>query len=849
MTKALLFLFLFPSVSFAAFDAWLAQELKAKNAHILKTHTRICAFVPGGCSAWVDRVTGIYVVGRDGNAIYRLTSSGDSRLRPWVYPGGSWSYGGGSWSVTSSGFGISYNGRLCMRNWGPFGIWAAKMTWTGPAPARAAMCNFSPTTAWPAEWAPSWFDTHACNGEYDFLGRYEVRFGGDDTRHFTVLTCNQSFELGAFPEYRADELSCPRPAAEFHNQSIMDELRAGYSALAASSVAHERDYASAIRTDVDKAVEYLTEGVVSTGSVATGNYFPNPFSSAAPAAPMYTLESADGGGQTWLTGTALPHNLAVTVKNSDGSPASGHPVTFSVTAAPASDWSFLPGEPGQSVTLNTVNGTAETGFKLGTAAGDYLIKASCPNCCPNVAFTASALTSAQATELSVVQCDKYAGINSRVNNAFIVRAFNTLTRKGEPGLDIAFSASAAPPGASGQQAMPGSVQTNDLGIAFVSVWTGDKTGSYTYTADCPSCQKKATTECAVSAGLLPSMAAEPEDVGPVAGNPDVTPMLRISNIGYPNDGVSFTTLFGENKVDLAADLKPDTPEYHALSEDIAWEVVDSPADAMDSGNPAPPANGAATYFYVNHPHVPPAPTGRQFPLKYKIQARVTTSEGLVIESYPRHIRQDDIDKCRQEYFDVSETGKDLRLEPYFGKYTRPHFSPGTDGEFVKFSDCYAHIYPQSRAQEVVSLRLRFQGEFGITVTSGYRSARHNKREGGVWNSVHQFGEAVDVQPSPLNGRNIRELWLATDCPKILERMTYIGGKKRFEQMLYGKCDGTGLRDWNGVLIGGVFTSNFDIREKGRKDSNDNEIYDVLEDLNGNNIADIFDESRVIHLGD
>lgn len=563
------------------------------------------------------------------------------------------------------------------------------------------------------------------------------------------------------------------------------------------------------------------------------------------------LNYDSGGGQTWITGRPLPDPFVVKVIQDDtGQPVPGETITFQIQA-PANG-AIL----GAVTAATDADGIARTTLTLGSSPGIYTVNATCPGCvaaASAVNFTATAKTNEEVTELSLVQCDKYAGINSRVNNAFIVRAFNTLTRAGEPGLDIAFSASAAPPGASGQQAMPGSVQTNDLGIAFVSVWTGDKTGPYTYTAECPSCGQKPDAQCALSAGLPPSMAAEPEDVGPVAGNPDVTPMLRISNIGYPNDGVSFTTLFGENKINLAADLKPDTPEYNALSEDIAWEVVDSPADAMDSGDPVPPANGAATYFYINHPHVPAAPTGRQFPLKYKIQARVTTSKGLVIKSYPRHIRQDDIDKCRQEYFDLSTPEHNLTAPGYFSKYTRPLFTPGTDGEFVKYSDCFAHIYPEQRAREALSLRAGFQGEFGVTVTSGYRSARHNKREGGAWNSVHQFGEAVDIQAGPVNGANMKKLWLATDCPKILEsrKVCWRDGRKTTCPLLVliGACDGSGLKDWDGTLLQGEFAGEFNT-EDNRFDGNKNKIPDILEDLNPKNgIADIFDRySRTIHMG-
>ena len=297
-----------------------------------------------------------------------------------------------------------------------------------------------------------------------------------------------------------------------------------------------------------------------------------------------------------------------------------------------------------------------------------------------------------------------------------------------------------------------SARTNALGIAFVSVWTGDKPGPYTYTAECPSCGQEPDAQCVLSADLPPSMAAEPEDVGPVAGNPEVTPMLRISNIGYPNDGVSFTTLFGENKVDLAADLKPDTPEYNTLSAGIAWTVEDSKDDDMDSGDPDNPAAGPATYFYVTH--VPEAPTGRQFPLKYKIDASVDTPKGRV-KAYPRSIRQDVIDKCRQEYLDF-----DLTLN----EVNRSRFTPGTHPEYAQNPlDCYAYIYP-SRATEAEGLKTQFV----IRVNSGYRSPRKNMVVRGAVESRHMFGDAVDIEVLPETPSNYHSLWQSAANPKMLE---------------------------------------------------------------------------------
>ena len=565
------------------------------------------------------------------------------------------------------------------------------------------------------------------------------------------------------------------------------------------------------------------------------------------------LSIDDGNNQTWMVNKQLPKPLNVIVLDGETS-APKKTIQIAYTIFPSRGAQF-PGGGSLAYASTGQNGIATMPLILGNLDGVYRIVASCvhANDCASgvkeVWFTENAVTAQQVTELSVVQCESYAAINTPVRNSFVVRAFNTLTHKGEPNWTINFDKEAFPAGATGQKALPASVITDPLGIGFGTMWTGDKVGGYTYRAVCPSCLMNPQVWCSVLAALPPKVEAVPLDDGPEAGDPGVTPMLRISNIYYLNDGVSFTTHDGEKTVTLEAELRPtDT----ALASNIAWVVEDSERDAMISGNPDDPAPGESTAFDVT---APTANTGRLLPLKYKIQSSVMTPKGLV-RSYPRHIKQDDIDKCRQEYFDLSTAEYDLKSPGYFGKYTRPKFSPGTDGEFVKYSDCYAHIYPQARAQEALSMRDYFRGQFGVTVTSGYRSARHNKREGGVPNSVHMFGEAVDIQSDPVNGPNMRKLWLQAGCPKILERMVSVTGsdgrrRQTFEQMLDGKCDGTGLVDWQNNSIEGVFTSNFDNIQKGRKNTNgDNNFYDILEDINPRDgIADIFNEARVVHLGD
>jgi len=398
-------------------------------------------------------------------------------------------------------------------------------------------------------------------------------------------------------------------------------------------------------------------------------------------------------------------------------------------------------------------------------------------------------------QLAITQCGKTASTDTPVRNSFIVRAFNTLTHESEANWTINFDKEAFPAGAAGQKTLPSSALTNPKGIAFGPVWTGDKVGGYTYRVVCPSCLANPQVWCSVLAALPPKVEAVPLDEGPEAGDPTVTPMLRISNVYYPNDHVSFTTHDGEKTVTLEAELRPtDT----ALAGNITWEVKDSPRDApdMDSGDPDDPAPGESTVFDVT---APPAfdlpnengPKGRPLPLKYQIQASVMTPKGLV-KSYPRHIKQDVIDKCRQEYLDFGTT--EFPARSAFSPMDVIHET--YDSDLVKFKDCYAYINP-SRAQEAKNLKTIFPG---VSITSGYRSPRKNwdsygeaydkyLNEGTVMppsirSSRHMFGEAVDLGYPPHSAAiKWENLWQAADKPKILEA-------KSVDLMMGVEADGT-----------------------------------------------------------
>jgi hypothetical protein len=463
----------------------------------------------------------------------------------------------------------------------------------------------------------------------------------------------------------------------------------------------------------------------------------------------------NGDSQTWMVNEELPVPISVKVS---------HGVTGA--AAANKDIAFALQYPNNTtVSLGAVrtdiNGIASKKVTLGNDTGIYRVIANCPaSVCVSgvreVVFAEYAKTREEVTELSVVQCEKYAAKNDKIYNAFIVRAFNTLTHKAEQGLTVNFDKDAFPNGAVGQKVLPGSAITNKDGIAFASMWTGDVSGGYAYKAECPDCQGNQLEHCVVLADLPPFMEAAPKDEGPVAGDPNETPMLRIVNIGYPdaNDRVSFTTLPNENKIDLVAEVSPAN-----LAGDIQWKVEDSEDDHVVSGNPGLtlPLGPESSFLAM----APAAPSGRPGPLEYKVQASVVTPKGLV-KSYPRYVKQDVIDKCRQEYVDFGVPWEEVG---------RNRFSVGGSEYSVDIVDCYAYIYPDERAGQLSGLRSQIN-EFFVKVTSGYRSPRGNRKAGSKSNlSKHLFGDAVDIAPRPVdvNGSNMKLLWNLSPTPKLLEK--------------------------------------------------------------------------------
>ena len=316
---------------------------------------------------------------------------------------------------------------------------------------------------------------------------------------------------------------------------------------------------------------------------------------------------------------------------------------------------------------------------------------------------------------------------------------------------------------------PPVTEIDGMSRAFLRL--GTEEGVYTVRARCEACvsgQEQIATGIAhnydVTAAVETVLAGDPnanEDDCPSGCCPR-TPVLQITGIAQPDGLASFTSAGFENTLDLHARVLPTC----LLSQsDITWQVADAPGDYIESlrdGVSIIPPAGQDSGFSVLPENLPDAPQGRPLPLAYKVTAGVNKLGTMLYAS--KVIKQDEIDKCRQEYidWDNGDLGKQLTYAP------RSKFIQGIAGDFDRYKDCYANIYPMQEAQVAFSLR---NAGHALDITSGYRSPRHNMLTvQSSTSSPHLFGDAVDIVPVDKSPAGWQALWESPEatCPKVLE---------------------------------------------------------------------------------
>ena len=534
------------------------------------------------------------------------------------------------------------------------------------------------------------------------------------------------------------------------------------------------------------------------------------FNSSVSSVEVYykgkVLKYIGGGDQTGLVTQPLAKPLNVRVVNDDtGLPVASEPVAF--TVLDPVNGAVL----GITAATTDLNGLATTYLTLGSSTGTYRVRAACPGCLA-AANEIDFMETAFGTALTCVTCDLHGSVGMELPTPFRFKVVDTGSGAPVSGAGVSYevisftdkngNTTSDVNGAGVRALNAAGTDTNGFSRAYLTL--GSAEGTYVVRARCESCLSN-KEQIARGAAHKYSVITDGETVetaDPYVNAPDcdsgccpLTPVLRITTVTPPNDGVSFTSDPAENYIGLKGRIQPECLDKN----NITWRVGDAPADNIDSGIPVQPTPGEVSSFRASPPS---EPIGRPLPLAYKVTAGFDY-DGKTL-SASKTVKQDEIDKCRQEYIDF---GIEL------GDVSRSRFTQGLDGEFVGSPmDCYAHIYP-IRAEEVKTLR----ATYNISVNSGYRSPRANKfvaKSKAIRTSWHMFGRAIDIEVLPETAINYQGLWNSVGNPKILE----------------SKSGYLLKRDSSGALIIGSETK----------------------DVNGNKMPDVFEQiipSGWLHLGE
>ena len=400
--------------------------------------------------------------------------------------------------------------------------------------------------------------------------------------------------------------------------------------------------------------------------------------------------------------------------------------------------------------------------------GTYTVRATCPGCLPYV-NTATFTAIGVGTELTCSSCTLNGASGRELRNPFKLRVLDKVTGEPVAGYGVAYSiisftdkygitiSSAHPHGASLRVF---NAVSDIYGFSRAYLKLGSEEGTYIVRARCETCL---SGQEQIAEGIARRRHIIIEAKKTTLADPEDTPVVQITQVLLPNDSKSFTTASGENYVGLQAKLLPESLDQSL----IRWTVTDDQEDFINSGTTQLQyAGGPSSGFslLVGPGGVPDAATGRPLPLRYKIYAGANVPNKVVVSQPPRMVRQDEIDKCRQEYIDWGNGD----LEKELGYAPRSKFAVGIAGDFGKYTDCYANIYPTQEAQ--VAFNLRSAG-YSLNINSGYRSPRHNiLTVQSSTSSPHLFGDAVDITPADTSPAGWQELWEApvASCPKVLE---------------------------------------------------------------------------------
>ncbi len=245
--------------------------------------------------------------------------------------------------------------------------------------------------------------------------------------------------------------------------------------------------------------------------------------------------------------------------------------------------------------------------------------------------------------------------------------------------------------------------------------------------------------------------------------------LVITEIIFQNPNNSFTTIVGENEIQLTATIQP-TSLADTNNPNVEWEIEDDPAVAGVTPDPDVSAlRGNQVTITIG---IPLVPEGRNYhKLNYRVRAKVNINKEEIFSEW-RTFEQDEIDMLRQQYIDMGKDSVPNRDE-FINTGSSTHFQLSEGA-----CRCGHHNY---HLWSIMNRLDNVRENLGhpMTVNSGYRCPLHNASAsvGGVANSRHIYGDAADISVRDFNGdglanqtdwRILRDAANSADTPSYIE---------------------------------------------------------------------------------
>ena len=258
-------------------------------------------------------------------------------------------------------------------------------------------------------------------------------------------------------------------------------------------------------------------------------------------------------------------------------------------------------------------------------------------------------------------------------------------------------------------------------------------------------------------------------------------LKEVKNIARSKNTDSFIT---SEVIGLTAEILP-LRVAAELNSYVKWNVL----GATDvSGKPTPPKDGNKSLLFLTIPPIPAKPDGRSERLGYTVFPRVEYYDTIYYGQGHRSIYQNNLDTLRQEYVDLSAP---IQAILDFDQTSTPDYPRLLDFDNGDIDRSHQWWIVKDLLANAIRLKNAYTGN--LNVTAGYRCPVGNRAKGGVYNSRHMRGTALDYNQNSDSKENCK-VWGAAKDLGVTENLLYdfLNGDKATSNPV---CPPTILQDY------------------------------------------------------